>query len=229
MKTKQLIRIVVDIAMTILLFALMAFIHTGQALHEVLGATQLVLFIVHLILNAKWIKNIGRGKYAPFRILQTALASLVLIAMLGACVSGMMMSGYVFAFLDVGAGMAFARSAHMICVYWGFLFLAAHLGLHWNYLVGVAKNALGIKKQSSTLAKITRVASTLFAGFGACAFWKQQIGDYLFLKKQFVFFDSEQSKILFLLEYLAIACLCAFIARYLGDAIQKTTAKKEKQ
>lgn len=112
---------------------------TRQEAHEWLGAAELVLFIAHHILNARWLKGIGRGRYSPFRILQTVLAVLVLVAMLGSMVSGIMMSRYALSFLDIHGGMSLARIRHMACAFWGFVFLSAHLGLHWSMMMGPAR------------------------------------------------------------------------------------------
>ena len=166
MKPKQIIRMAVVIGMTLLLLLLMAFMLTGQKAHEWLGAAELVLFIAHHVLNARWLKNIGRGKYTPFRLLQTVLALLVLLTMLGSMVSGIMMSRYAFAFLDIHGGMSLARTMHMVCAYWGFIFLSAHLGLHWSMMLGMAKKASGIKGYSAVRTAVLRVLTLFLAGFG---------------------------------------------------------------
>ena len=227
MKPKQIIRMAVDIGMTVLLLLLMAFMLTGQKAHEWLGAAGLVLFIAHHVLNARWLKNIRHGKYTPFRLLQTVLALLVLLTMLGSMVSGIMMSRYVFAFLDIHGGMSLARTMHMVCAYWGFIFLSAHLGLHWSMIMGMAKKAAGIKRRSAVRTTVLRVLALFLAGFGVYAFRKNQIADYLFLKSQFVFFDFSQPSAQFFVEYLTMMGLFAAASYYLGRALQKSKKKEE--
>ena len=226
MKPKQIIRMAVDIGMTVLLLLLMAFMLTGQKAHEWLGAAELVLFVAHHVLNARWLKNIGRGKYTPFRLWQTVLALLVLLTMLGSMVSGIMMSRYAFAFLDIHGGMSLARTMHMVCAYWGFIFLSAHLGLHWSMMLGTARKAVGIKGRSAVRTAVLRVLALFLAGFGVYAFWKNQIADYLFLKSQFVFFDFSQPPAQFFVEYLAMMGLFAAVSYYLGRALQKSKKKE---
>ena len=220
MKPKHIIRTAADIAMTALLLLLMAFMLTGQEAHEWLGSAELVLFTAHHVLNAGWLKNIGHGKYTPFRVLQTLLALLVLLTMLGSMVSGIMMSRYAFAFLDIHGGMARARAAHMACAYWGFILLSAHLGLHWSMMMGMAKKAAGIKGRTAVL----RVPALLIACLGAYAFRKNQIGDYLFLKSQFVFFDLSQPPVQFFAEYRAMMGLFAALGYYSGRAAQRISS-----
>lgn len=203
-KPKQAIKVGVDLLMTVLLFLLMAFMLTEQEIHEWLGAGSLVLFIAHHVLNRKWLGNLGNGTYTPFRIFQTILTALVFLSMLGSMVSGIMMSRYVFAFLSIRGGMAFARMLHMLCAYWGFIFLSAHLGLHWGMMMGLLRKAAGLKAANPTRTVILRVLACGIAVYGGYAFWKHHIADYLFLRSMFVFFDYEQPPMQFLTEYLTM-------------------------
>ena len=208
--------------MTILLLLLMAFMLTGQEAHEWLGAAELVLFIAHHILNARWMKNIGRGRYSPFRILQTVLAVLVLVTMLGSMVSGIMMSRYAFSFLDIHGGMSLARTMHMVCAFWGFVFLSAHLGLHWSMMMGSARKLTGIKNPSKPRSIVLRLLVLGMAGYGVYAFVKNQLTDYLFLRSHFVFYDYAQPPVQFFAEYLAMMGLFAAASYYFGRALQKS-------
>ena len=203
-KPKQAIKVGVDLLMTVLLFLLMAFMLTEQEIHEWLGAGSLVLFSAHHVLNRKWLGNLGNGTYTPFRIFQTILTALVFLSMLGSMVSGIMMSRYVFAFLSIRGGMAFARMLHMLCAYWGFIFLSAHLGLHWGMMMGLLRKAAGLKAANPTRTVILRVLACGIAVYGGYAFWKHHIADYLFLRSMFVFFDYEQPPMQFLTEYLTM-------------------------
>lgn len=220
MTPKRSIKIGVDLLMTGLLLFLMAFMLTGQALHEWLGAGMLALFILHHILNLRWIRRMGQGRYTPFRSLQTALALLVLAAMLGAMVSGVWMSRYVFAFLPLRGGMSLARTAHMLCVYWGFIVLSAHLGLHWGMVLGMARKAAGVKPGSRSRTLALRILTLGVAAYGVYAFCKHRMADYLFLRSMFVFFDFEQPPLQFFAEHLAMMVLWAAISYYLGRAAQ---------
>lgn len=113
MGNKTAVRHMVDLLMTVVLILLMAYFLTEQEIHEWLGAGMLVLFVIHHILNFKWLKALNRGKYTPYRVLQTALAPLVLLCMLGSMLSGIWMSRYVFDFLPTQGHMGLARTAHL--------------------------------------------------------------------------------------------------------------------
>ena len=53
MSRKQIWRMTVDLAMTVILLLLMGYSRIGETAHEVLGVCMLTLFILHHILNRK--------------------------------------------------------------------------------------------------------------------------------------------------------------------------------
>ena len=92
---------------------------------------------------AGWWRSLGKGRYTPARVFQLVIDLLVLLAMLGLMVSGVMLSNHVFAFLPISGGMSFARLLHMASAYWGFVLMSLHLGLHWNMILSMARRAAG--------------------------------------------------------------------------------------
>lgn len=213
MKPKQIVKIVTDVLMTIILLLLMAYSFVGEAAHEWLGIGMFGLFILHHILNSKWSKNITKGKYTPYRILQTALVALALVSMLGSMVSGIVISRHAFSFLPITSGQSWARTLHMFSAYWGFVFISLHLGLQWGTMMAMTKRIF--KKQSAVRSWIVRIIGFLIAGYGIYAFIKRDIGSYMLLKTQFVFFDFNEPLILFLIDYIAAMALFIFIGHYL--------------
>ena len=139
MNKKMKIKIAADIGMTVLLMLLMAFEMVGREAHEWIGIGMFVLFVLHHILNRTWIKNLFKGKYTPFRILQSVIAMAVLISMIASMVSGMVLSRYAFSFLNIEGGRNWARTIHMLAAYWGFAGMSVHLGLHWSMMIGMEK------------------------------------------------------------------------------------------
>lgn len=224
-KPKQILKIITDIAMTVLLLLLMAYSLVGEKAHEWLGIGMFVLFILHHVLNNRWSKNLFKGKYTPFRMLQTALVVLALASMAGAMVSGIVLSRYALGFLPITGGSSWARTLHMLSSYWGFAFISLHLGLHWSMMMGMAKRMWG--EPSATRAWIVRVIGFLIAGYGIYAFIKREIGSYMLLKIQFVFFDFEEPLFFFLLDYIAVMGLFVFVGHYLSEGLKRTGREKE--
>lgn len=209
MQRKQIVKITIDILMTVLLLFLMAYSMVGEKAHEWLGIGMFALFILHHVMNNAWSRNLLKGKYTPFRILQTVLVVLAVVSMLGSMISGIVLSRHVFSFLPITGGQWWARTVHMLSAYWGFVFVSLHLGLHWNIIIGMVKRVL--YKSSAVRTWVVRATGLSIAGYGVCAFIKRQIGNYMFLRIQFVFFDYNEELILFLLDYMAIMGLFVFI------------------
>ncbi len=218
-KPKALWKMAVDLAMTVLLFCLMAYLLVGETAHEWLGVAMFGLFLLHHGLNGHWQHNLTKGRYTPMRVFQTVVDVLILLAMAGLMVSGVILSRVVFSFLPISGGMGFARTLHMLASYWGFLFISLHLGLHWGVVMGVMRKAANKKAPSAARTWLLRAAAALLAGFGAYAFFKHNIASYLLLRTHFVFFDVEQPLGLFFLEYLGMMALWAEIAYFAGKLL----------
>jgi len=219
MKPKQIIKILVDIGMTVALLLLMAYSLIGEMAHEWIGCAMFLLFIVHHCLNIKWCRNLFKGRYTPFRIVQTLLVVLMLCSMAGSMVSGIVLSRHVFADLPIEGGSAWARTVHMICAYWGFVIMSLHLGLHWNVMMGIRKKLF--KKPSKVRTWIARGTAVAIAAYGVYAFGVRQIGEYMLLKTPFVFFDFDEPLIFFYLDYLAVMGLFVCIGHYGSKLLKK--------
>ncbi len=213
MKPKFIAKIFIDIMMTVVLLFLMSYELIGQAVHEWIGIGIFILFVVHHILNGKWSKNILKGKYTPLRTLQTIIVGFVLLSMLGAMISGVILSRHALAFLPIRGGRSFARTLHMISAYWGFVLISLHLGIHWNMMMGAAGKF--VKGSSKSRKWILRIFAVMIFVYGMYAFIKRDIGSYMFLKNQFVFFDFEESLFFFILDYIAIMGFFVCIGHYI--------------
>ena len=200
--------------MTVVLLFLMSYSLIGEALHEWFGIGMFALFILHHILNRRWSSRLFKCKYTAYRIWQTVLVVLALVAMMGSMVSGIVLSRHALTFLPITGGQSWARTLHMLSAYWGFVFISLHLGLHWSMMVGMAGRLW--KKKSAARSLSVRAVGFLIAGYGIYAFFKRDIGSYMILKNQFVFFDYDEPLILFLLDYTAVMGLFVFVGHYIG-------------
>lgn len=219
MKPKMIAKICVDIGMTIALLLLMPYELVGQAAHEWIGIGIFILFIIHHILNRKWSRNALKGKYTPLRVWQTLLVILVLVSMIGSMVSGIILSRHALSFLPISGGRSFARRLHMLASYWGFVLMSLHLGLHWSMIMGMAGKL--VKNVSLVRTWMLRILALAIAGYGIFAFVRREIGSYMLLRTQFVFFDFEEPLIFFLLDYMAVMGLLVFIGHYLVEILKR--------
>lgn len=222
MKTKEKIKWTLDILMTVALFFLMGYQFWGGTAHEWIGAAMLVLFLAHQVCNLNWYKSLFRGRYTPMRILQCIVNTLTLVAMLALMYSGITMSGQVFAFLPIRGGRALARRLHILGSYWGYLLMGLHLGLHWRMVLNmvVKKHRPQRKYQVAGF-----FVGLLAAAYGTYVFIKRNFLTYMFLRSDFVFLDYEESKLLFLLDYLALMGLCIFVAHYSTKLLKRRGTK----
>ncbi|WP_317322310.1 DUF4405 domain-containing protein [Subdoligranulum variabile] len=219
MKPQIIARFMVDVGMTVLLMILMAFELIGRAAHEWIGLGMFVLFLTHHYLNRKWSANIFRGKYGPYRVLQTVCSIMVCATMIGSMFSAVLISREVFAFLPTSGGRSLGRMLHMLCAYWGFILMSYHLGLHWSTMMGLAGRFDKTKFKCRRWP--LRVAGCIIAVYGAVALIRRSIPRYLFLQSQFVYFDFEEPLVLFFLDYLAIMGLFIFMGHYTAKAARR--------
>lgn len=187
------------------------------------------LFLLHYGLNIQWWKRVRKGRYTPMRLVTLVLDLLLLVDMICLMVSGIMMHRYVFGFLPIQGGMALARMMHIAASYWGFVLMSAHLGMHWNMVMGMARKGLRAAAPVRGRTICLRITTAWIALYSLFAFWKHDIASYLFLRVEFVFFDFEQSPILFFAAYLAMIGLFAALAHYLTFLLRRRPAAGKPQ
>ena len=224
MSKKAVLKLVVDILMTVELLLLMSYSLLGEAAHEWVGIAMFALFVLHHGLNMKWTKSLGRGRYTPFRVLQTVLAALVLISMLGSMASGIVLSRYALR-LDIRGISSEARTAHMLCSYWGFTLLGMHLGTHWSAMMGMA----GKLTKKRPPRWFLRTLAAILAAYGLYAFWRRDFGNYMLLRYHFVFFDWEEGLVPYLLDAVAILALFVLVGHYLSVGVKSLDRKNPRK
>ena len=208
---KRIIKITVDIIMTLLFFVLMAYHFTGDAIHEYLGFSLFIFFILHHILNFNWYKNIYKGKYNFNRILNTFINTMLFLCMAGLMISGILFSQRVLGFLNIHNSGMFTRRLHMISNSWAFIFMSAHLGMHWGMFI----NRKFIKKQ------ISIIIALFVSIYGVVSFIKRGLYNKMFLLVEFAFFDYEEPVIFFFMDYVSIMGLFIFITYYINELYRK--------
>lgn len=221
MSVKRKIQIIIDILMVIMLPFLMSYIMAGEKIHEWVGIVMFLLFITHHVLNFYWVKNITKGSYNKVRILGTVINLCLLVIMITLMVSGIMMSKHLYVNLPLDGGIGTARIAHLLASNWGFVLMSLHLGLHWNIFLGMAKKAAKGKAESVGGVIALRVTAALISVYGIYTFFKRQIGSYLFLTNQYVFFEESEMLPYFLIDYLAVMGMFICMGYYLTKIVKQ--------
>lgn len=210
------LRIIIDIIMFILIIILMGYHITDNKIHEYIGITTFVLFIIHHIINYRYYKNLFKGKYNFGRIFSLVIDALLLIAMLGTMISSIMISSEVFAFLNITT-TNIGRRLHLIATSWCFILMAIHIGMHLNAFVYKMKNKL----KNSNFEYAVYVILILVIIYGIYAFIKHRLWQDMLLLVDFKFFDYNQSPIMFYLEYLGIVIFIASFTCLITKLINK--------
>lgn len=208
--------------MTVSLPMLMAYSLIGEMLHEIIGTTIFVLFIVHHVLNRKWYGALFRGKYNMRRIFQTTLDMLLLVFMILQPISGILMSKHLYTFLPALPISAQARSIHMMLAYWGYVLLCIHAGTH---LVSPMKKLF---MKSKKIFAAVCVAVVCISVYGCAAFIKRGFPGYMLGQTMFAFFDYSEPRVFFFLDYLAIMVLFMMIGCLIIYGLSKVHTKAEK-
>ncbi|MCM1194253.1 MAG: DUF4405 domain-containing protein [Acetatifactor muris] len=227
-KRRGKMRMVIDLAMTVLLPLLMAYEMIGSAVHEWLGMAMFLLFVLHHALNFQWHKSLFKGRYTAFRIFGTAIDCLLLLLMIGLMGSGLVLSRHVFAFLPVTGGRAAARLVHLFASYWAFALMSLHAGFHGSMIMGMIRNVTKTSGQSAIRTIVLRSMAVIVALYGGYAFVERQMVEYMFLRNQFVFFDFDEPILFFLMDYVAMMGLFAIAGYYLSKLLHKNDTRKNK-
>ena len=187
--------------MTIMLPILMAYSLIGEMLHEIIGTLMLVLFVLHHVMNRKWYPALFKGKYDGRRIFHTCLDTILLVIMLLQPVSGILMSKYLYTFINVPGIAATAREIHLMIAYWGFVLMSVHAGMHLTPLVNKTKT------ENKGRSKAFFAVWILISIYGAYAFIKRSMPEYMFRRQIFAFIDISESKAVFFAEHAAVMLL----------------------
>ena len=210
-----------DLALIAVLLLLMGYSLIGEVIHEWLGIAMLLLLILHHVLNLPWYRGLKRGRCAPYRCVQTVLTVLLLFAVLGSILSGLVLSQYVLDSTLLHRLDALARAIHLPCAYWGFLLMSLHLGFHWGAMMGMARRVTGLRAPSKCRTVILRLLAAAVSCYGLYAFFHNGLSDYLLLRTHFVFFPPDQTAARFLADYGAIMGLFLAVAYYGGILLRR--------
>ena len=235
------IRLPLDIMMTLVSIVLMGgnYLFPAEIVHEIMGVGLFVLWGVHIFLNHRWYDAIFRGKYNPYRVMQTVINCCILICTIFLMISGIILSNHLFTFFNIQIGLGFARIAHLLSSHWYYLFMSLHIGLHVGMITnkmrhpapinchpelvsGSSTNEMPKQVRHDKLHKIIpRIILALLCAYGLYSFIARGVWKYLILRQQFFFFALERGYILFAMDYISIIILFATISHFIAKLLKK--------
>lgn len=208
------IKRIIDVLMTLTLIPLMAYQVTGEAAHEWLGISMVLLVIIHQVLNRKWYSAIFKGKYNPYRILNNVITILLLISFALTAISGISMSNHAVPFLYNLVNVNTARIMHLAFSHWAFILMGLHIGMHVGVMASKIKNPV---------RSIMLGIFTVIAGYGFYLFLNSGIINYITFKTHFAFLDYEKPAALVFLENVAMLIFFAFVAHNVASIVKNST------
>jgi len=207
-KARKTAKVVLDIAMALVLVAIMSTALVQEAPHEWLGVTLFVLLVVHIVLNRKWLASVFRGRHNALRIVQIVVVVGLAACIVGQVASSLVLSKHAFGFLPAFPGAGWARRVHMICSYWAFMLAFAHAGLHAR-----------LPRHMATWQLWTaRIAFAAIACYGVYSFVQLDMTAYLLGQVQFAAADYEAPLVLTCARYASIGVLTAGLFHYIQAA-----------
>ncbi|MFA6941212.1 MAG: DUF4405 domain-containing protein [Clostridiaceae bacterium] len=169
MKKINYVKITLDILMAlvfVLLFNKNAI--AGMTFHEIAGLTIGLAFIIHIIINFKWVKQITIKFFNSKMKLKTRIGYildlLLLIDMALIIGTGISISKVLFSGIFKSAGN---QSLHISLSYIALLLIGIHIGLHWGWVINVFKNTFKISKKGMTCKIINVVIVVSLFAFGS--------------------------------------------------------------
>lgn len=206
---------VVGVLLALCLTCVMATALVAEAPHEYLGVACIVLAVIHIVQNRRWIAGVAKGRQTPVRVLQLISVIGMAICLLGQLVSALILSKYAFGFLPVIEGASWGRTVHLLCSYWLFVFAAAHVGLNFKTMMAHmgARSSAGPKEAGGASAVVwaTLIIWVIVSIFGVVSFVQMGIAGYLFGLVPFASADFDAPLILIFIRYAAIGALIAGI------------------
>jgi hypothetical protein len=197
-----LIRLVIDFSMTVLMLVAMAYQITGNTIHELVGIILFLLFISHNFLNRRWYKTIFKGKHNVRRILSIVVNLLFLVSMAVLMISSVPISRDIFAFIPINNDMILLQ-IHVMTSYWGFIFMAVHIGMSWGTILNSVRKMTGITSTSRIRTIGLRVMAVLIVVYGVQASFEREMFYKLTIYNPFGW-NSDNSSMGFLIDHLSI-------------------------
>jgi hypothetical protein len=141
----------------------------GLTFHEIAGLAIAAVFFTHVLLNWQWVKKVTIKLFdrkLPFKTkFGYILNLLLLITMSFIIISGIFISKVVFPNINIGNERWFQVS-HISISFLVLILVAAHVGLHWKWVINVFKNIVHFKSKKRGLGIVAKVVTVAILVFG---------------------------------------------------------------
>ncbi len=174
-KQKRILKLMLDAVMLILLVLMYKKQVISIGFHEIGGLALIGLFIIHLLINAKWIGAVTRRLLAKTTSAHVRACyivdALLLIAFLAIGITGVLISKVVFS-IHISGNF---KTLHYFAAAVAVILMGVHLGLHVDYIFGKLLRS-GAKKAKKI---VPVVMLALIAVFGVYSLLTTSFVSYL--------------------------------------------------
>ncbi|MDR1409607.1 MAG: DUF4405 domain-containing protein [Oscillospiraceae bacterium] len=147
---KNIIKISLDVVMAGILILLYNSHAISLAFHEIAGLFLFGLFVIHCLLNRKWVTSITAKFFsksiAPRVRFGYIIDLMLLVSFVLIIFSGISTSQVLFPSLAQAKDSPW-RSVHHFFAALSIILVGIHLGLHWNFVTGMFKKAIRIPQK----------------------------------------------------------------------------------
>ena len=180
MKKKTIMKILLDVVMTGVLVLLYNSHVFALAFHEIAGLILGGMFIVHCLLNGKWISSItgrffGKG-LAPRVRVGYIINFLLFVVFTAVIISGILTSQVLFPAATEKKDSIW-RGIHHFSAALSIILVGVHLGLHWGFIAGMWKKAVRMPGQIAKPISLCLLAIIL--AFGCYSAATSSFGSWL--------------------------------------------------
>jgi hypothetical protein len=112
------------------------------------------------------------------------------------------------------------RQIHVLTAYWGFIFMAVHIGLSWGTIINAVRKMTGITGTSRIRTIALRVIAVLIVVYGVQTSFETDMGSKLTIYNPFGW-NFEESAMGFIIDYLSIMGIYICGTHYALKFVQK--------
>lgn len=160
------IKIILDIIMIIIMILLMNLQVTGLNIHEILGIIIFALFIIHKVLNKKWITTMSKNIFNKNIKLKTKvmywLDTILLIVLTINVVTGILISKCILTNITV-TNIELTTNIHNIISIISIILIAIHLAFHLENIIAKIKKAFKKPIEFTTIDIIVKCIYAIIA------------------------------------------------------------------
>lgn len=194
------LRRVFDLVLMVLFLLQMDYLYLPLAAHEALGIVLFFAALAHAVRSRAWFRSLARGRWSAARVLQALGVVAAFACMTVLMASGVAMSGV----LPFSGLSAWAHEAHLAASHAALLTFGFHIG------TCIAKGPVRNWRENA-LRVLALGFWVLWAFYGAYAFARLNVMDYLTGAIPFFAADDTVPLVLALIDYASVMAAAAFV------------------